>query len=206
LASALALTWEVGYFVAIRGGAFALFNIAEHLTFALQALPIALLVTSAGLVGLVRGGVAYRHPSSMIIVLLTMGAISVVWYFFSTMDFSLIILIFVALLPYLMVSFVPRRLLINPMFIYGGALVTFFAAILIGYAEARLQIFSPRPLNSIKFGEKGKDTETEMKVRILRTGERGILYFDPATQTFGLLPWDYVKRVDWAISPLLRHL
>jgi hypothetical protein len=53
LASALALTWEVGYFTRIKGGAFGLFSIAEHLTFALQALPIALAVTTAGAIGLV---------------------------------------------------------------------------------------------------------------------------------------------------------
>jgi hypothetical protein len=58
LASALALTSEVGYFIPIKGGAFGLFSIAEHLTFALQALPIALLVTSAGLLGLVRGSMS----------------------------------------------------------------------------------------------------------------------------------------------------
>jgi hypothetical protein len=41
LASALALTWEVGFFVRVKAGAFGIFSISEHLTFALQALPVA---------------------------------------------------------------------------------------------------------------------------------------------------------------------
>ena len=143
----------------------------------------------------------------MLPALLAMGLLLAVWYLVSTIDFSLVFLTFVSFLPYPILSSAPRRLLISPMFIYGGALATFFAAITIGYAEARIQILSPLSLSSVKLGEKGKDTETEMKVRIVRMGERGVLYFDPATQAFGLLPWDYVKRVDWAISPLLpRHL
>src|SRR3979409_2359319 len=43
LASAVALTWEVGFFLTIKGSAFGLFTISEHITFALQALPLAML-------------------------------------------------------------------------------------------------------------------------------------------------------------------
>src|SRR5471030_1842171 len=56
LASALALTWEIGFFARIRGGSFGLFTLAEHLTFALQALPLALAVTSVAAMGLMCPG------------------------------------------------------------------------------------------------------------------------------------------------------
>ncbi len=87
------------------------------------------------------------------------------------------------------------------MVICAGLLCVFVLALGLGIDKAQALIISTRPLNIIKMGEKGKETETEIKVRILRAGERGVLYFDPATQSFGLLPWDYVKRIDWAISP-----
>lgn len=211
-ASALALTWEIGYFVPIKGAAFGLFSIAEHLTFALQALPIALMVASAALLGLVFNNRSRPRPVqervlfrilTILPFLLAAGVTIAVWYFFATSDFALIFLSLVSTFPYAVLSVAPRRLLINPMFVYSGILMMFFAAIAIGGATARLQIRSSAPLNSIKFGEKGKDVETEMMVRVLRTGERGVLYFDPTTQGFGLLPWDYVKRVGWANSPLL---
>jgi hypothetical protein len=51
LASGLAMTWEVGFFLRIKGGAFGLFSVAEHVTFALQALPVALALTSLIIVG-----------------------------------------------------------------------------------------------------------------------------------------------------------
>jgi hypothetical protein len=227
LASALALTWEVGYFVAIRGSAFGLFSIAEHLTFALEALPIALAMSMTGVLLLVddriskyvvvsaqptlklerklqsiRASVGFKtvfYPLSIV------GALwFVIWYFALRLDFILIMLGIGALLPYAVVTFVPRQLLLNPMILCGGILVVFIVAAGLGFNSARNQILSGLPLNKIKVGEKGKDTETEISVRIMRTGERGVLYFDPVAQTFGLLPWDHVKRVDWAISPLPR--
>jgi hypothetical protein len=118
LASALALTWEVGYFARIKGGAFGLFSIAEHLTFALQALPIALALTP-------------------------------------------IVLIAASLLMYWFLAFAPRRLRRNPVFLYSVVLGVFFVALGLGTETASLQIRSSLPLNSLKIGEKGKDTETE---------------------------------------------
>jgi hypothetical protein len=46
LSSALALTWEVGYFLRIGGGSFGLFSLAEHITFAVQGLPVAIAVAT----------------------------------------------------------------------------------------------------------------------------------------------------------------
>jgi hypothetical protein len=220
LASALALTWEVGYFIRIRGGAFGLFSIPEHLTFALQALPLALLVTSMSMLALVRDSITtslgsgsprlirvervlHRYRNITLGISVVGAALFCTWYFLDSLDFGLILLTSATFLPYWIVNFVPRRLLLNPLIIYSGVLVVFFAALAVGFDSARLQIRSPAPLNSIKVGEKGKDVETELNVRVVRTGERGVLYFDPVSQTFGFLPWDYVKRVDWAISPLL---
>src|SRR5260370_28217156 len=50
-ASGLALTWEVGFFLRIKGGAFGLFSVSEHITFALQALPAALALAALIIVG-----------------------------------------------------------------------------------------------------------------------------------------------------------
>ena len=219
LASALALTWEVGYFVRIRGGAFGLFSIAEHLTFALQALPIALAMSMVGVTGLVSERISKsvvvrsqpalklqrilnRYRSLTILVSIAAGVPLAMWYFGAPLDFALIVLAAVGLVPYWFVTFAPRQLLLNPAIICGGVLVVFLVALGIGFQSARDQILSRLPLTKLKVGEKGKDTETEVSVRIMRTGERGVLYFDPVAQTFGLLPWGYVKRVDWAISPL----
>jgi len=60
-ASALALTWEVGFFSVIKGGSFGIFSIAEHITFALQALPIALFLSTAFVGGSVQHSLLERY-------------------------------------------------------------------------------------------------------------------------------------------------
>ena len=212
LASALALTWEVGYFGRISGGAFGLFSIAEHLTFALQALPIALVVAMPAVAGLaivnlwkplaLRSRTARKIDSLNrfgVLDLLAIGtALFAAWYL--NADLLLILTLILGYVPYLLILNAPSWLLRHPLLVYAGVLTAFYGALTVGSVSAQTEIQSSRPLNSIKTGEKGKDIETEIKVRILRTGDRGVLYFDPATRTFDLLPWDYVRRVDWAIS------
>jgi hypothetical protein len=218
LASALALTWEVGYFARIRGGAFGLFSIAEHLTFALQALPIAMAVSTMTVMGLASASIiiiasrslpahrlqSVRYRSGIILALVVGSTLSINLFIAGMFDLVGVALIAVSVVPYAFIAFATRRLLMNPVILYVAVLGGFFVALGMGIINARQQIRSSLPLNSIRIGEEGKDTETEMKVRMLRTGERGILYFDPVAQTFGLLPWNHVKRVDWAISPLLH--
>jgi hypothetical protein len=80
-----------------------------------------------------------------------------------------------------------------------GAFAFTFAA---GVDSARNEISSLRPLNKIPVGEKGQEAKLELNVRIMRTGERGVLYFDPVARQFSLLPWENIRRIDWLISPL----
>jgi len=49
--------------------------------------------------------------------------------------------------------------------IYASIVCVFFVALFVGFDNARSQIRSSLPLNTIKVGEKGKDAE-EIKVRI----------------------------------------
>ena len=67
------------------------------------------------------------------------------------------------------------------------------------YEQGRWRRRTP---SAIKIGEKGKEKELEINVRILRSGERGLLYFDPISRRFGLLPWDSIKQIDWAINSM----
>ena len=84
-----------------------------------------------------------------------------------------------------------------------GLTVGFGMAFGLGIDLARKELSSELPLNKITIGEKGKDAETDVTARIIRSGERGVLYFDPELGQFGLVPWDSIKRIDWARSPLI---
>jgi len=81
--------------------------------------------------------------------------------------------------------------------------LSFATAFGLGIDFARADLTIEGPLSKITIGEKGKGAETEIAANIIRTGERGVLYFDPKSSQFGLVPWDSVKRIDWVRSPLI---
>ena len=87
-----------------------------------------------------------------------------------------------------------------------GLTIGFGLAFGFGIDIARYELWSELPLNKITIGEKGKDAETEVAARIIRSGERGVLYYDPKLGQFGLVPWDSIKRIEWARSPLTGKL
>jgi hypothetical protein len=225
LASALALTWEVGFFVRIKGGAFGLFSISEHLTFALQAVPIALLFTVLiVLVALWDSNSTASFPLRLFPLRLFP---SWKWrVFFICICVPIVALVFSLLAQYFGVRVFSQSepgdimftagMLIAALTLFGlfnaeksvfvgflCVLCGFFLAFGIGVQNARSEIRSKRPLNTITIGEKGKAGASDIKVRIMRSGERGVLYFDPQTRRFGLVPWDSIKQIDWELSSLI---
>jgi hypothetical protein len=137
LASALALTWEVGYFARIGGGAFGLFSIAEHLTFALQALPIAMVLSTVTVMGLASATIttiiasrslpahslqSVRYRSGIILALLVGSTLSITWFIAGTLDLGLIVMMTVSLVPYTFIALATRRLLMNPVVLYVAVL------------------------------------------------------------------------------------
>lgn len=212
LSSALALTWEVGYFQRVGGSSFGLFSLAEHITFAIQALPFALgLTTFALLLWFLKPktgpslSLKQRSVTLFVIGGLT-GTFMVAHFAVGTgrLDVGEIILSIITVILFCLLIALAYQKMESPIAISVGFSVAFLLAYGFGLQSARGQILSTRPLNIIKVGEKGKEAETEIKVRIMRTGERGVLYFDPAAQSFGLLPWEVVKRIDWANSSVFK--
>jgi hypothetical protein len=223
LASGLALTWEVGFFLRIKGGAFGLFSIAEHVTYALQALPIALNLVTLMIMGsnlkdihrLLVDAVFGSSPSRKFEFPLRLFwsaafliTVIVVFFlgWFRIIDVSAGHMIFRAggiAAAFIMVWLVnvSRSWVIMCL----GILLAFILAFGIGVESAQNEIVSSRPLSVIKVGEKGSSESSKMSVRVMRTGERGVLYFDPADRSFGLLPWEVIKRMDWGISPILKN-
>ena len=60
LGAALALTFDFGYFSALNLSFFTLFSLSEHILFAIQAFPVALVFI---LLGLIVGGILLNFPS-----------------------------------------------------------------------------------------------------------------------------------------------
>ncbi len=100
----------------------------------------------------------------------------------------------------------PELIKRRTMSVIFGLTIGFGFAFGFGIDCARYELWSQLPLNKITIGEKGKDAETDVTARIIRSGERGVLYFDPKLGQFSLVPWDSIKRIDWARSPLTGKL
>jgi hypothetical protein len=218
LASALALTWEVGFFIRIKGGAFGIFSISEHVTFALQALPVAFFAATIIIAGALQKDLMDRHLKPRFLSLskpnrqrlvsglsyfgIVFFASAAVYQLFYAVDAVLLVITVFALATHIAIVLSPnliRRSTVLGFVSLVGAFAFTFAA---GIDTARNEISSLRPLNKITVVEKGQDTKTELNVRIMRTGERGVLYFDPIARQFALLPWENIRRIDWSISPI----
>jgi hypothetical protein len=215
LASGLALTWEVGFFLRIKGSAFGLFSITEHITFALQALPFAM-VAAVIFVGcavyyevfsITVGPNLRRMPIEQINALNRrwLAAVVVVCILCAVgsrfMPFrSVTILVACALyasiygLVVLTPTVLSRKMTTTIAMLFSMFIFTFA----VGIDIAQNELESDRPLNVIETGR------GYFSVRILRTGDKGVLYFDPKKESFGLLRWDDVKSIDWSISQLLK--
>jgi di/tricarboxylate transporter len=164
LASALALTWEVGFFLRIKGSAFGLFTLSEHLTFALQALPLALLAAIGVVGGAVQSSLMDRFISRdwlrgsggrlvLAVVSLMMVGVAVHTYFYSRSALLIAMALFalaLAAVGTLAPILKQRRFLFLLMVVVGLFSCTFC----VGIDSARNELRSARPLNRIKVGEK----------------------------------------------------
>jgi hypothetical protein len=219
LASALALTWEVGFFLRIKGSAFGFFNVSEHITFALQALPIALVV-SIMIVGQafqfalidryvfpkIRSSRTFQAIKKWNVLAVAYFAIAVgvgVELLYPPPSITVLVLAAIVTAIFTATAVLPRIFKERIVVATVGLLSSFLITFALGIDTARNEIKSERPLNKIEIGEKGKPSEGVLNVRVIRSGDRGILYFDPRKQEFALIPWEAVKRIDWGISPLL---
>lgn len=218
MASALALTWEVGFFQVIGGGSFGLFTVTEHITFALQVLPIALFLSTAVISVVVQFHLMDRHILPRLVsisghsrrrirtrilvgaLVLNVGLVVLAYLFLPSA--TVLIFVLIACTQIVLLLIAPELLRTDLMNAFFGLMIGFGGAFGLGVDLARGELSSDRPLNKISIGEKGKAAETEIAVRILRTGERGILYFDRSVSQFGFVSWDSVKSIDWVRSPM----
>jgi hypothetical protein len=227
-ASGLALTWEVGFFLRIKGGAFGLFSIAEHVTFSLQALPAALSLATLIIMASyyknildVYGaatGVSSSHGFifekfkrffwviCLLVVLIILLLAKLELFHLRIADVNVghvlvrIIGLVIAIAMFWLIN-VSR----SGVMICLGILFAFTLAYGVGVDTAQNEVQSNRPLNVVRITGKGTNESSEIRVRVLRTGERGVLFFDPADRSFGLLPWDAIRRMDWSISPIMER-
>ncbi|MCR6735519.1 MAG: hypothetical protein NVV83_16220 [Afipia sp.] len=191
-----ALSWETGSFAQIGGHAFEQFSLAEHIVFALPALPFAMIIV---LIGSVEAMVIKRerfiapgrkgHPMDVAIWIL--AAVNLVAGLYHSI-FSLVVMaialgglvILFRERPYVLRDY-PKAVLLCGL--AGLQVVTFVFAM----DMTRLTLNDAKNLQVVSL------ERSVRKLLILRAGEKGILAYDPQTSEFSVLPRDVVKEITW---------
>lgn len=211
---AAAVAFDVGSFVIIGMGFFSFFSPAEHLLFALEALPLALLVCCVALFlcpFILRG----RSPRSsdptdrtnltrvgkclLALALLLLVGLAAGPALYSTYlqwpDTAQVLLILLLLVPPLLsFAFADARLrprLVFPLVAYSAVALSFSLGV--SYNAALMSAPPAAPLSSVVFKQEARPP---IRVRLVRSGERGLLMYEPAAGLLRFERWDGIRSVE----------
>jgi len=217
LGAAVALTFDVGCFYAIEINLFTLFSLFEHIVFAIQAFPIALamLIPMSGMmvvmgreaaasssndhdtIRTVPGVTAYIVLIILIVVLITLASFLIAIISSTTPELLLVVIELVVLgfgMFFIKISY--KRLFITLMAI----MITLTISFSFGFGAGRSylsnnyihNIFAPSfsgDVIKLKSGEM-------LSGRIIRSGDRGLLFYDPVSSRLYFLLWVAIGSIE----------
>lgn len=201
--TALAITYDVGYFSGINLDLFTFFSLSEHTVFALQVFPFALIAASA--IGLLifyirpfakAAEVEFRRNTSQntkrFLVLLISLCIVVCTFIITFKEYPTPAMIggaFAGIL--IVVSYFTNDLFVRAVLICLIATIYTFG---FGYGLATIDLqpskYSSLPSTSIETKENGA-----IDARLIRSGDRGVLFVDKRNGQVTLLRWDEIKQI-----------
>jgi hypothetical protein len=202
--SALAVTFDVGYFSGINITLFTFFALTEHIVFALEVFPGAVL--GALVIGLfifysqpvkaaLRGASAIIQGLISVFLLCSVGFVVWVSFFFFELPSIALGSLVASVFLVQVINFK------NPL---GRAIFGFAAATVVAYTlgYALAAPVSLRPSAVVKYFEGHVMTTTietksgdNIDAKLLRSGDRGVLFLDTKTKHVTLLRWDEIKQI-----------
>jgi hypothetical protein len=190
LASAMAVTYDVGYFGALDISYFSFFSLSEHIVFAIQALPFAIIAAMAVLY-VTNFWMARLRPLKLkpsvttILVVLTIGTIVGAVVLFITGPVS--IGLFVLCIP---IMFALGYYEAPSQFMLAAALgTTLLVSFGIGFDDGSRRTLR-RDISHVL-----ATTSGDLRVKLIRSGESGILFYNVSTQLIEFLRWEEIKRI-----------
>jgi hypothetical protein len=214
LGAAVAVTFDVGYFFALNWSFFTLFSLSEHILFAIQAFPIALVVILLGLIGagIILNAPSWPSPAAPVNPQ-TLHGIKLVGAY---VILALLVLAPFSLFSYLLYSTPILTPLLIETFIFLGGLVfipdpykrVFIAAtavvfvltfsFFVGYLFSASAIISADPNNffQLEVGTINLKNGATINGRIIRSGERGVLIYDQVSDRLRFLLWQGISSIE----------
>ena len=218
LGAAVALTFDVGYFWALNLSFFTLFSLSEHILFAIQSFPIALAVllfclAAAGIV--LNASFLWKGPPPL-------APVDPHQLHGVKLILASVILAFVIVMPLLVfaIYLLYSTPIITPLVMeilmgWGGwsfvhdpykraftAVVTVLFLLtfsfFIGYSFATSATTKADPQNIFQPGIGTINLKTGVPIngRIIRSGERGVLIYDPASDRLRFLSWEGISSIE----------
>jgi hypothetical protein len=205
LGTTLAVTFDVGYFYGIDINYFSLFSVSEHVAFALEALPFAMGLASFFVVGTMAldsararrlrkqaGSEGTKHTPFYRRTLFWLLAAAMAWNVWDlwrdpSSAFSWITLAIGVLLLSMIVWFEND---VSQSSLTGfAAAVSLFIAFSLGFDAARIYKKSEHYRYTVSLAN------TEIKAKVARSGEKGLLFFEAPTNRLRFLPWSDIKGI-----------
>jgi hypothetical protein len=211
LGSGLAIAYEIGSFYPLGYGAFGFFSLTEHLLWALGALPIVLIVLAGAAIGLTvvslqrsRNALRRRRPDAgrrekrflrlSAVVLWALGSAGI-WSGWTGRSAFSIVLGCMALAVGLAVL-LPRDALMKRLVPLVAILFGFLTAIAAGFDSTREKLLY-YCVADFAFNDGTR------RAVLVRSGERGVLLYDPSRNAFTFDKWEDLKSVSWLNLPIL---
>lgn len=218
LVTLVAVTFDVGTFVSFGLGWFTFFSLTEHLAFAFAALPTALVICFAGLLmvpGVLMIRSVPRNPAkwtwqtlsrekqtAVILVLFILFVVVIGGFVWIVRDMYLgwprsaassmfLLMTFPPALPFLLLDNKHRRLFVFPFVTYTILAASFALGASLGQAWTEDADMSN--LSSVTFKDGNR---TQAKLRVIRSGDRGVLLYDPAARLLRFERWDDIRSIE----------
>jgi hypothetical protein len=206
IGSAIAITYDVGYFTALDINFFTVFSVSEHIAFALEILPLAILVTVLFVLipivvdkGRQDGTAEARRELSTgrkqkfytrKMFWFEIGFIIwIVYWAYYTGFVSASLVVLFSLASTMLIKWFAIYLLRPIVWIGLSSFVCLTMSFAIGMDVATSYRHSPNYKYTVK------TADAELKAKVIRSGERGLLFHDEVSKQLLLLPWSEIKRV-----------
>ena len=213
LGSGLAVTYEIGSFYPLGAIAFGLFSLSEHLLGALAAFPIVLALLGTSILAYwqfsivtFRRSLRRRRPDEgrrkkrinnlILFALVGLGAI-LVWAGWKNRS-AFYIAVGLCSFGSASLAFLPRSTRIRLHILMLVVAFAFLLAGAVGVDHTRKALLS-RCVAEFAFKDGVKSAV------LVRSGERGILLYDPARNQFTFDKWDDLKSIGWPFLSRLRE-
>jgi hypothetical protein len=200
-AGALAVTYDVGYFYGLDPGLFSLFTLSEHVLFAINALPMAffcslcacplIFVDNRKLAGRLDeqsdriGRKSIGLISISLLAVLSLGS----WYYFQS--FALVGGIALSYGILRLKEYRHNRIVIAA----GGAAIVLFVGFAMGAEFGGNALKPGTPAYRVFLSNETVDA------RLIRSGERGLLVYQPSKHELMLIPWGDIHRITKQTRP-----